>query len=98
MTRSNPPSAWPGARSSIGPAGPCPAVAHMPEAVLAKTASSAQADAPATALAGGVQASSGSTPERDTARAATKPGTFHYGCLVPGHFEAAMKGRIEVVR
>lgn len=28
----------------------------------------------------------------------TKAGSFHYGCLVPGHFEAGMKGRIEVVR
>ena len=25
-----------------------------------------------------------------------KPGTFHYGCLVPGHWEAGMKGRIAV--
>jgi len=27
----------------------------------------------------------------------TKPGEFLYGCLVPGHFEAGMKGRISVV-
>ena len=26
----------------------------------------------------------------------TKAGTFHYGCLVPGHFEAGMVGRIIV--
>ena len=26
----------------------------------------------------------------------TKPGEFHYGCLVPGHFEAGMIGRIKV--
>jgi uncharacterized cupredoxin-like copper-binding protein len=26
----------------------------------------------------------------------TKPGTFHFGCLVPGHFEAGMKGSIVV--
>lgn len=26
----------------------------------------------------------------------TKPGTFYFGCLVPGHFEAGMKGRIVV--
>ena len=26
----------------------------------------------------------------------TKPGTFHYGCLVAGHFEAGMKGTIVV--
>lgn len=26
----------------------------------------------------------------------TKPGEFHYGCLVPGHFEAGMIGRIRV--
>lgn len=26
----------------------------------------------------------------------TKPGEFHYGCLVPGHFEAGMMGRIRV--
>ena len=26
----------------------------------------------------------------------TKPGTFLYGCLVAGHFEAGMKGRIVV--
>ena len=27
----------------------------------------------------------------------TRPGEFHYGCLVPGHFEAGMVGRIKVV-
>jgi len=27
----------------------------------------------------------------------TVPGEFHFGCLVPGHFEAGMKGRIRVV-
>lgn len=26
----------------------------------------------------------------------TKPGDFHYGCLVPGHLEAGMTGRIRV--
>ena len=26
----------------------------------------------------------------------TKPGEFHYGCLVPGHFEAGMVGKIVV--
>jgi uncharacterized cupredoxin-like copper-binding protein len=26
----------------------------------------------------------------------TKPGEFYYGCLVPGHFEAGMMGRITV--
>jgi uncharacterized cupredoxin-like copper-binding protein len=26
----------------------------------------------------------------------TKPGEFHYGCLIPGHFEAGMVGRINV--
>jgi uncharacterized cupredoxin-like copper-binding protein len=26
----------------------------------------------------------------------TKPGTFHYGCLVAGHFEAGMKGTVVV--
>ena len=26
----------------------------------------------------------------------TKPGEFHFGCLVPGHFEAGMVGRIVV--
>ena len=26
----------------------------------------------------------------------TKAGEFYYGCLVPGHFEAGMMGRIEV--
>lgn len=27
----------------------------------------------------------------------TEPGEFHFGCLIPGHFEAGMKGRIRVV-
>jgi len=27
----------------------------------------------------------------------TRPGEFHYGCLVPGHFEAGMIGRVRVV-
>jgi uncharacterized cupredoxin-like copper-binding protein len=27
----------------------------------------------------------------------TKPGTFHYGCLVAGHFEAGMKGTVVVI-
>jgi uncharacterized cupredoxin-like copper-binding protein len=27
----------------------------------------------------------------------TKPGEYHYGCLIPGHFEAGMKGKIVVV-
>ena len=26
----------------------------------------------------------------------TKPGTYMYGCLIPGHFEAGMKGTIKV--
>ncbi len=26
-----------------------------------------------------------------------KPGEYHYGCLIPGHFEAGMKGTIVVV-
>jgi len=26
----------------------------------------------------------------------TKPGTFYYGCLIPGHYEAGMIGRITV--
>lgn len=26
----------------------------------------------------------------------TEPGEFHYGCLIPGHFEAGMIGRIVV--
>jgi uncharacterized cupredoxin-like copper-binding protein len=26
----------------------------------------------------------------------TRAGEFHYGCLVPGHFEAGMVGRIKV--
>jgi uncharacterized cupredoxin-like copper-binding protein len=28
----------------------------------------------------------------------TKPGEFHFGCLVPGHFEAGMIGRITVTQ
>jgi uncharacterized cupredoxin-like copper-binding protein len=28
----------------------------------------------------------------------TKPGRFDFGCLVPGHFEAGMKGRIIVTK
>ena len=27
----------------------------------------------------------------------TRAGEFHYGCLIPGHFEAGMVGRIKVV-
>jgi uncharacterized cupredoxin-like copper-binding protein len=27
----------------------------------------------------------------------TQPGTFNYGCLMPGHFEAGMIGKIHVV-
>ncbi len=27
----------------------------------------------------------------------TRPGEFLYGCLVPGHFEAGMVGRIKVL-
>jgi len=27
----------------------------------------------------------------------TQPGEFHFGCLVAGHFDAGMKGRIRVV-
>jgi uncharacterized cupredoxin-like copper-binding protein len=27
----------------------------------------------------------------------TNPGEFHYGCLVPGHFEAGMVGRVRVL-
>ena len=27
----------------------------------------------------------------------TKPGEFHFGCLVPGHFEAGMVGQIRVM-
>ena len=27
----------------------------------------------------------------------TKAGEFHFGCLLPGHFEAGMKGKISVV-
>lgn len=27
----------------------------------------------------------------------TNPGTYMYGCLIPGHFEAGMKGTIKVV-
>ena len=26
----------------------------------------------------------------------TKPGEFHYGCLIPGHFEAGMIGKVTV--
>jgi uncharacterized cupredoxin-like copper-binding protein len=26
----------------------------------------------------------------------TQPGTFHFGCLIPGHFDAGMVGRITV--
>ena len=26
----------------------------------------------------------------------TKPGEFHYGCLIPGHFEAGMVGKVRV--
>ncbi len=28
----------------------------------------------------------------------TKPGEFYYGCLIPGHFEAGMVGKITVTR
>lgn len=28
----------------------------------------------------------------------TRTGVFHYGCLIPGHFEAGMVGRIEVTQ
>lgn len=28
----------------------------------------------------------------------TKVGAFHYGCLIPGHFEAGMVGGIEVIQ
>jgi uncharacterized cupredoxin-like copper-binding protein len=28
----------------------------------------------------------------------TKTGEFHYGCLVPGHFEAGMVGKLKVVQ
>ena len=28
----------------------------------------------------------------------TKEGEFHYGCLIPGHFEAGMKGKIIVAK
>jgi uncharacterized cupredoxin-like copper-binding protein len=28
----------------------------------------------------------------------TKPGEFHYGCLVPGHFEAGMMGKVTVTK
>jgi uncharacterized cupredoxin-like copper-binding protein len=28
----------------------------------------------------------------------TKAGEFHYGCLIPGHFEAGMIGKIRVTR
>jgi uncharacterized cupredoxin-like copper-binding protein len=27
----------------------------------------------------------------------TKPGEFYYGCLIPGHFEAGMVGKLNVV-
>jgi uncharacterized cupredoxin-like copper-binding protein len=27
----------------------------------------------------------------------TEAGEFHFGCLIPGHFEAGMRGRIKVV-
>jgi uncharacterized cupredoxin-like copper-binding protein len=27
----------------------------------------------------------------------TRAGEFHYGCLIPGHFEAGMVGRVRVV-
>jgi uncharacterized cupredoxin-like copper-binding protein len=27
----------------------------------------------------------------------TEAGEFHFGCLIPGHFEAGMRGRITVV-
>ena len=27
----------------------------------------------------------------------TNAGEFHYGCLIPGHFEAGMVGRIRVL-
>jgi uncharacterized cupredoxin-like copper-binding protein len=28
----------------------------------------------------------------------TKAGEFHFGCLIPGHFEAGMIGKLEVVK
>ena len=28
----------------------------------------------------------------------TKPGEFYYGCLVPGHFEAGMIGKVKVTK
>ena len=28
----------------------------------------------------------------------TNPGEFYYGCLIPGHFEAGMVGKIDVTR
>lgn len=28
----------------------------------------------------------------------TQPGTFHFACLIPGHYEAGMVGRVEVVK
>jgi uncharacterized cupredoxin-like copper-binding protein len=28
----------------------------------------------------------------------TKAGEFHYACLIPGHFEAGMVGRITVTK
>ena len=27
----------------------------------------------------------------------TKPGDFHFACLIPGHLEAGMKGKITVL-
>jgi uncharacterized cupredoxin-like copper-binding protein len=26
----------------------------------------------------------------------TNPGTYYYGCLIPGHFEAGMMGKVVV--
>jgi uncharacterized cupredoxin-like copper-binding protein len=28
----------------------------------------------------------------------TKPGTYYYGCLIPGHFEAGMMGKVVVTK
>ncbi|MGH9576899.1 MAG: plastocyanin/azurin family copper-binding protein, partial [Terriglobales bacterium] len=28
----------------------------------------------------------------------TRPGEFHYGCLIPGHFEAGMVGKVRVIQ
>ncbi len=28
----------------------------------------------------------------------TKPGEFHFGCLIPGHFEAGMVGKVAVAK